>query len=226
MKNIIKAAAVAVTMTISADAWCQEFFDVSTVTCRRSRGASSFKATVDIPVAGPRAVMTEAKKWICNVLDVQTEGNISETDMPEMISRSCDEFLQNYDATSRTVRIVWSYEDPTCVTFEAETTDRDSVRWTTSDVATFSKKDGHRVTAKEIFACGDNRIKELMWQFRGNMQMEVPDSEQLYIGNAGFIDGWIIVIGPARGTSGAEYRIRYQVAEPYLRPSQTGYLAE
>ena len=42
------------------------------------------------------------------------------------------------------------------------------------------------------------------------------------VGEAGFIDGWIVVIGPARNYTGAPFRIRYQAAEPFLWGSKRG----
>ena len=79
-----------------------------------------------------------------------------------------------------------------------------------ADCATFSKIDGHRLTVKEIFKCGEAQIKQLMWQYRGDLPlMEVSKPEELVVGDAGYIDGWVVVIGPAYHHTGAEYRIRY-----------------
>ena len=121
---------------------------------------------------------------------------------------------------------MWMYEDPTCVTYEAVTTDRDSVDWSTTSVACFSKRDGHRVGANEIFGCDEAQIKRLMWQYRGNLSMEVAQADDLYVGDCGFIDGWVLVVGPAQGTSGAAYRLRYPEIEQWLKkPQSDGYLA-
>jgi hypothetical protein len=49
-----------------------------------------------------------------------------------------------------------------------------------------------------------------------------PGPDELVVGDAGYIDGWVVVIGPAQGYTGAAYRIRYQVAEPYLQGKRTG----
>lgn len=126
----------------------------------------------------------------------------------------------------REVNITWLYEDPTCVSYEAVVTDRDSVAWTASSVATFSKQDGHRVTPEEVFSCDEKQIKRLMWQYRGDLPMEVSSPDALYVGDVAFIDGWVIVIGPARGTSGAEYRLRYPEIEKWLIPAKgEGYLS-
>ena len=56
--------------------------------------------------------------------------------------------------------------------------------------------------------------------------MEVSSPDALYVGDVAFIDGWVIVIGPARGTSGAEYRLRYPEIEKWLIPAKgEGYLS-
>ena len=55
-----------------------------------------------------------------------------------------------------------------------------------------------------------------MWEWRGDLPVEVASANDLIVGEAGFIDGWIVVIGPARNYTGAPFRIRYQAAEPFL----------
>ena len=56
--------------------------------------------------------------------------------------------------------------------------------------------------------------------------MEVSSPDALYVGDVAFIDGWVIVIGPARGTSGAQYRLRYPEIEKWLIPAKgEGYLS-
>ena len=74
----------------------------------------------------------------------------------------------------------------------------------------------------EIFNCSEERIKQLMWEWRGDLPVEVDSANDLIVGEAGFIDGWIIVIGPARNYTGAPFRIRYQAAEPFLWGSKRG----
>ena len=135
------------------------------------------------------------------------------------------DFVEKNAKARRRVEITWVYEDPTCVTYEAVTTDLDSVAWTTTDIACFSKRDGHRVQPSEIFNCDESQIKRLMWQYRGSLPMEVAKAEELYVGDCGFIDGWVIIVGPARGTSGAAYRLRYPEIERWLVPARgEGYL--
>ena len=175
--------------------------------------------------------MAAAKEWIGEILEV--DGTMAEQDVSGM---SADDFGRLLDAVAadfvktgdghREVNITWLYEDPTCVSYEAVVTDRDSVAWTASSVATFSKRDGHRITPEEVFSCDEKQIKRLMWQYRCDLPMEVSSPDALYVGDVAFIDGWVIVIGPARGTSGAEYRLRYPEIEKWLIPAKgEGYLS-
>ena len=204
-----------------------DYFDVVPLACREGSGSVRYEASVDFPVGGGREVMAAAKEWIGEILEV--DGTMAEQDVSGM---SADDFGRLLDAVAadyvkaggghREVSITWLYEDPTCVSYEAVVTDRDSVTWTTSSVATFSKRDGHRVTPEEVFGCDGKQIKRLMWQYRGDLPMEVSSPDALYVGDVAFIDGWVIVIGPARGTSGAQYRLRYPEIEKWLKPAKGG----
>ena len=204
-----------------------DYFDVVPLSCREGSGSVRYEASVDFPVGGGMAVMAAAKEWIGEMLEA--DATMAEQDVSGM---SADDFGRLLDAVAadfvktgdghREVSITWLYEDPTCVSYEAVVTDRDSVAWTTSSVATFSKQDGHRITPEEVFSCDEKQIKRLMWQYRGDLQMEVSSPDALYVGDVAFIDGWVIVIGPARGTSGAEYRLRYPEIEKWLIPAKDG----
>ena len=56
--------------------------------------------------------------------------------------------------------------------------------------------------------------------------MEVAKADDLYVGDCGYIDGWVLVVGPAQGTSGAAYRLRYPEIEQWLKKAKRdGYLA-
>ena len=211
----------------------EEYFDVVPMTCREAAGGVAYEASVDFPVGGGDSVVKAAKEWIGEMLEV--DASMAEVPVdrmsPDGFGRLLDAVAADYVRTTaagrREVRITWLYEDPTCVSYEAVVTDRDSVAWTTSDVATFSKRDGHRVTAGEVFACDEAQIKRLMWQYRGDLPMEVAKADEMYVGDVAFVDGWVIVIGPARGTSGAEFRLRYPEVERWLVPANgEGYLAE
>lgn len=204
-----------------------DYFDVVPLSCREGSGSVRYEASVDFPVGGGMEVMAAAKEWIGEMLEA--DATMAEQDVSGM---SADDFGRLLDAVAadyvktgdghREVSITWLYEDPTCVSYEAVVTDRDSVAWTTSSVATFSKRDGHRVTPEEVFSCDEKQIKRLMWQYRGDLQMEVSSPDALYVGDVAFIDGWVIVIGPARGTSGTEYRLRYPEIEKWLIPAKDG----
>lgn len=204
-----------------------DYFDVVSLTCREGSGSARYEASVDFPVGGGREVMAAAKEWIGEMLEAdatmaeQDVSGMSADDFGRLLEAVAADYVKTGDG-HREVNITWLYEDPTCVSYEAVVTDRDSVAWTTSSVATFSKRDGHRITPEEVFSCDEKQIKRLMWQYRGDLQMEVSSSDALYVGDVAFIDGWVIVIGPARGTSGAEYRLRYPEIEKWLIPAKDG----
>ena len=204
-----------------------DYFDVVPLACREGSGSVRYEASVDFPVGGGMEVMAAAKEWIGEMLEVdatmaeQDVSGMSADDFGRLLEAVAADYVKTGDGR-REVSITWLYEDPTCVSYEAVVTDRDSVAWTTSSVATFSKRDGHRVTPDEVFSCDEKQIKRLMWQYRGDLQMEVSSPDALYVGDVAFIDGWVIVIGPARGTSGAEYRLRYPEIEKWLIPAKDG----
>lgn len=204
-----------------------DYFDVVPLSCREGSGSVRYEASVDFPVGGGMAVMAAAKEWIGEMLEAdatmaeQDVSGMSADDFGRLLEAVAADYVKTGDG-HREVSITWLYEDPTCVSYEAVVTDRDSVAWTTSSVATFSKQDGHRITPEEVFSCDEKQIKRLMWQYRGDLQMEVSSPDALYVGDVAFIDGWVIVIGPARGTSGAEYRLRYPEIEKWLIPAKDG----
>ena len=208
-----------------------DYFDVVPLSCREGSGSVKYEASVDFPVGGGTEVMAAAKEWIGEMLEVdgtmaeQDVSGMSADDFGRLLGAVAADFVKTGDG-HREVNITWLYEDPTCVSYEAVVTDRDSVAWTASSVATFSKRDGHKITPEEVFSCDEKQIKRLMWQYRGDLPMEVSSHDALYVGDVAFIDGWVIVIGPARGTSGAEYRLRYPEIEKWLIPAKgEGYLS-
>lgn len=208
-----------------------DYFDVVPLSCREGSDSVKYEASVDFPVGGGMEVMAAAKEWIGEILEVdgtmaeQDVSGMSADDFGRLLGAVAADFVKTGDG-HRKVNITWLYEDPTCVSYEAVVTDRDSVAWTASSVATFSKRDGHRITPEEVFSCDEKQIKRLMWQYRGDLPMEVSSPDALYVGDVAFIDGWVIVIGPARGTSGAEYRLRYPEIEKWLIPAKgEGYLS-
>jgi len=206
-------------MLAPTGARAQDFFDVQTYSCKETLGASSYRANIDVPTEGSRAAMRGVKRWICEMLEVPVPDNIDQADFPHLLDRSCKEYLKQADHSARKVEIVWSFEDPTCVTFMATIADKDSVTWTTTDCASFSKEDGHRISVSEIFNCDEQQIKKLMWAAREDMKLDAHRAESLFVGEAGFLDGIIVVIGPAQNSNGAPFAIPYDDAEPYLRRS-------
>lgn len=222
--KVVKLLVLFLLSAASAPASGGEYFDVVTLKCSEKAAGSSYEAWVDVPVGGGAAVVREAKRWICEVLGVDEAPETDADGFAKLMERAAADFLADAERCRRTVRVTWNYEDASCVTYEAEVADHDSVTWTTADVATFSKRDGHRAEPQEVFACDEARIKQLMWRWRGDLPMEVGSADELYVGNVGYIDGWVIVIGPARNTSGAEFRIRYSDAERWLRVGCEGYL--
>lgn len=227
-----KTLAATMLLTPSAAA-AQNYFDVMTMECSEKNATAAFEGKVDFPVGGGEAVVYSAKQWIGQVLEVdatmaeQEAGNMTADGFARLLDDVARDFAEKNSGTKRRVDITWMYEDPSCVTYEAVTTDRDSTTWTTTDIACFAKSDGHRVQPSEIFSCDEQQIKRLMWKYRGDKRMEVARAEDLYVGQCGFIDGWVIVVGPAEGTSGAEYRLRYPEIEQWLVPAKGGgYLAQ
>lgn len=219
-----RLAATALTVASATASMAQGYFDVMTMECREGSDGREYKAIVDFPVGGDGAVMRATKQWIGDILELDGVEDASADGFRTMLVTAAKTWQDEVQGGNRTVNITWLYEDPSCVTFESVVSDRDSVSWSTSDIATFSKRDGHRVTAQEIFRCDERQIKRLMWQSRGTLPMEVSNADALYVGDVGFIDGWVIVIGPARGTSGAEFRIRYSDAEQWLNEGREGYV--
>lgn len=181
-----------------------------------------YSVSIEFPVAGDEAASKSVYHWIGEILEEDSENVFREGRQKEMVKRSYSRYLSEVGVGMRRVENARSYEDANCVTFESTVTDKDSVTWRRCDVATFSKMDGHRLPVGEIFHCSEQQIKRLMWQFAGELQLDSSSADELVIGHAGFIDGWIVVIGPAKYYTGAPFKIRYEVAEPYLKRGRGG----
>ena len=195
----------------------ENFFTTTGYSFVRCSGRQSYAVKVDFPVDGEAHALDSVKAWICDILDVDEPQELDEANFENVMP-----FLKEDSGLSRRVEIVRSYEDEEIVTYQSQVVDRDTATWRDEDCASFSKKDGHRLSIREIFKCPERKIKQLMWQFRGDLPVGVSGPDELVVGDAGYIDGWVVVIGPARGYTGAAYRIRYQVAEPYLQGKRTG----
>ena len=198
----------------------QDFLSTRTVTFNKSGKGSSFKASVEFPTEGDARVVSSVMKWIGFVLDTETDFK---RDYQRMLQASCDTFTMSGQGGDRSIVIERSYEDANCVTFESMVTDKGSETWRWADCASFSKRDGHRIRLDEIFRCDISDIQQLMWAYRGDLPMSVDSPEELVPVNAGFIDGWVIVIGQAYHYTGAPYRLRYEEIDSYLHTGDGGY---
>lgn len=194
-----------------------DFFDVRGFTYKRAARGVEVRADIDFPTMGDAVAVESVRRWICEVIGVDVTETVDERNFGRILQQACDSIFGREDRGKHILRVTWSFEDPEVVTFESTLTDEDSVRWVSEDVATFSKKDGRRIQANEVFKCDERQIKNLMWEFRGDLPMEASKAEELYVGDVGFVDGWIVVIGPAVNHTGAAYRVRYEKAAPYLR---------
>ena len=213
---MVVVALFAATATVCA----QDFLSTRTVTFNKSGKDSSFKASVEFPTEGDAHVVENVIKWMGFVLDTETDfrGNFQ-----KMLEASCDTFTMSGQGGDRSIVIERSYEDGDCVTFESMVTDKGSETWRWADCASFSKRDGHRIRLDEIFRCGISDIQQLMWEYRGDLPMSVDSPDELVPVNAGFIDGWVIVIGQAHHYTGAPYRLRYEEIVDYLHTGEGGY---
>ena len=183
----------------------ENFFTTTGYSFVRRSGRQSYAVKVDFPVDGEAHALDSVKAWICDILDVDEPQELDEANFENVMQQSYDTFLKEDSGMSRRVEIVRSYEDEEIVTYQSQVVDRDMATWWDEDCASPERK-----------------IKQLMWQFRGDLPVGVSGPDELVVGDAGYIDGWVVVIGPARGYTGAAYRIRYQVAEPYLQGKRTG----
>jgi len=193
-----------------------------TTTKKVSSRGNRYSISIDFPTQGDDAVVENIKLWICELLEADMPKLLNDRTVGRLIQKSYDQYQDNFTTGARSVEIVRSYEDKDVVTYEATITDKDSITWIAQDCASFSKPNGHRLNANDIFSCDEMKIKELMWQFRGSLKMEVAQAADLMVGNVGYIDGWILVIGPAENHNGAIFKIKYSTAEPYLRTTKQG----
>ena len=207
-------------LVISATAVGQDFFATRQLSLKRDGSARgvSWSAEVEYPTAGPAEALKGVREWLAEELEVASppaDGNA-------LLKIAADSFLVHANGR-RTIRVERTYEDEHCVTFQSWVTDTDEETWKAADCASFDKHDGHRITIQEIFNCSDEQLQQLMWQYKGDLQLDVESADQLIAVNAGFTDGWVIVIGPAHHQTGAEFRMRYMRVLPYLHTTYSGY---
>lgn len=209
----------------------EDFFVTSRVHVTRSSGGMSYSVKADIPVQGNAKAMAAIKKWICDCVceydnDPDAPQALDADGFKKLLEDCCRQYFSNNSGgCQEEMEIYRSYEDEDVVTYEMSSSTRDKAdgdSFRDEDCISVSKADGHRIQANEIFKCGDDKIRQLMWQWHGDLPVEGLRPEELVIGDVAFTDGWIVVIGPANGYTGAAYRIRYQAAEPFLRKSKDG----
>lgn len=200
----------------------QDFINTREYKVKKSAGKVAFDATVEFPIEGPRCVLEGVTAWLAETFEV--EGDFTGNGQ-RLLQCACDSFMNSGQKWKRTVVVERSYEDAHCTTFQSWIKDVDSETWKTADCASFSKKDGHRIQLNEIFKCSEEELKELMWEYQGDLELDTDNPADLYPLNAGFIDGWIVVIAPAHHQMGAEFRLRYLEVLSALRTSEEGYYA-
>ena len=211
---------IALLMLVSVSAAAQDFFSTRQLTLQRKSATAgvSWSAEVEYPTDGPVQALRSARLWLAEVLEVDAPL----TDGTTLLRVAADSFLVHASG-KRTIRVERAYEDENCVTFQSWVTDTDEETWKAADCASFDKRDGHRITISEIFNCSTQQLQQLMWQYHGDMQLDVESADQLVAVNAGFTDGWVVVIGPAHHQTGAEFRMRYMRVLPYLHSTYSGY---
>jgi len=223
-RNLVQCCLLAtLLLAFGMPAIAQDFLSTREYKVKKNAGKVAFDATVEFPVEGPRPVLKEVAAWLAQTLEVEGDfvGNGQ-----RLLQCACDSFLNSGQEWKRTVTVERSYEDEHCVTFQSWIKDVDSETWKTADCASFSKKDGHRILLQEIFRCSEDELKKLMWEYSGDMELDAQTPADLYPLNAGFIDGWIIVIAPAYHQMGAEFRLRYVEILPALYTTEEGYFAQ
>ena len=214
---------VVVLLLLSTMAMAQSFFSTKNMTFKEKGDKGvTYSAKIEFPMDGNAHALKSVREWICDMLETDVPKRWDESQIQALLRDCCGRFLMEAYGVSREIEIVRSFEDENCVTFEATIMDVDTEKWISQDCATFSKRDGHRLQVDEIFNCSEEKIKELMWNYRGDLPMEVGCAEELIVGNVGYIDGWVIVIGPAQHYTGAAYRIRYEEVEQYVRIGKSG----
>lgn len=227
MKKLLCLVLLLFSLHISAE----NFFVTTKVELSRRDDGMSYSVSADFPKQGNDKAVAEIKKWMCERLceydSVPADAqNLDEDSFKELLSNCCRLYFENNSSGCREeIELFRSYEDEDLVTYQlkfASWDKPDGDSWKDEDCVSVSKVDGHRIQANEVFKCNDDKIKELMWQWRGDLPVEDMSPADLIVGDVAYIDGWILVIGPANGYTGATYRIRYQAAEPYLKLGKNG----
>lgn len=209
----------------------ENFFVTTNVSVSKRADGVAYSVKADFPLQGNDKAVAEVKRWLCEHLaeyaDMPAQPQSLDEDEFKKFLEDCRDayFFNNGTGCREEIQLFRSYEDEDLVTYQmtfASWDKEDGDSWRDEDCVSISKADGHRIRANEIFKCGEDKIKELMWEWRDDLPVEGLSPSDLVVGNMAYIDGWILVIGPANGYTGATYRIRYQAAEPYLRLGKNG----
>lgn len=223
MRMFGKILMVLVPMLFPLSIMAQSFFVTRNIAYSdKGDRRTSFSAKVDFPVDGSEKALASVREWICDMIEMDKPKHLDTESFRDLLRDCCGAYLMEAEGVARKIVIERMFEDENCVTYEATITDEDSEKWICQDCATFSKRDGHRLQVGEIFNCDEEKVKELMWAYRGDLPMEVASAEELVVGNVGYIDGWVIVIGPAYHYTGAAYKIRYEEVEEFLNKGISG----
>ena len=227
MKILVCLALLLVPLQMSAE----NFFVTKKMELARRSDGMSYSVTADFPLQGNDKAVAEIKKWMCERLceyDSVPDNakDLDEEEFKSLLENCCQLYFANNSRGCREeIELFRSYEDEDLVTYQlkfASWDKPDGDSWKDEDCVSVSKTDGHRIQANEVFKCNDAKIKELMWEWRDDLPVEDMSVNDLVIGDVAYIDGWILVIGPANGYTGATYKIRYQAAEPYLKLGKNG----
>ena len=211
---------IALLSAMCAHGMAQDFLSTKTTTLKKTSGKASYNASVEFPTDGDARVLAQVTQWIKTVLEAdEYSGN----DFQGILQKSCDTFFGYGEDWKRSITIERDYEDGQIVTFVSRVTDTDEEKWVAEDCASFSKRDGHRITLDEIFLCDEDDIKYLMWEYRDDIALDVDDPAGLAPMNGGFIDGWILVTSPAHNATSRTFRLRYEEITSYLRRHDGGY---
>ena len=221
LRTLLRGCLLALlTCVCGVQTMAQDFLGTREYKVKKAAGKVAFDATVEFPVEGPRRVLEGVAAWLAQTLEV--DGDFTGNGQ-RLLQCACDSFMNSGQKWKRTVTVERTYEDQRVVTFQSWIKDVDSETWRTADCASFSKKDGHRIQLDEIFKCSEDELKELMWEYRGDLKLDTDNPSGLYPLNAGFIDGWVVVIAPAYHQMGAEFQLRYLEILPALYTTEEGY---
>ena len=92
---------------------------------QRAERQHGVRGTWDFPLTGNAAAMRSVKRWICDVLDIDTPQTMDESNFENFLRVSCSQYFETGGQSKRKVEISRTYEDNTLVTYESLVEDRD-----------------------------------------------------------------------------------------------------